>query len=84
VRLIHFVPLTLKPSKAYVFDIETEREEKTMITKAETTAVLLRLPVDMDEWLKQQAARTLASRHNEILRSIRLRMDTEQRKKAAG
>jgi hypothetical protein len=55
-----------------------------MVCKAETTAVLLRLPADMKEWLEKQAALTLASRNNEILRCIRSRMETEQREKAAG
>jgi hypothetical protein len=82
--MFRFVPLTLKQFEAYVFDMETASGGKTMITKSETTAVLLRLPVDMDEWLKQQAARTLASRHNEILRSIRLRMDSEKQERVSG
>jgi hypothetical protein len=55
-----------------------------MISKAETKAVLLRLPTDMDEWLEKEAARTLASRHNEILRCIRQRMDSVQRERATG
>ena len=55
-----------------------------MISKEETTAVLLRLPVSMRAWLEKEAARTRASRHNEILRCIRFKMDTEQPERAAG
>jgi hypothetical protein len=55
-----------------------------MISKAETKAVLIHITADMDKWLKQEAARTLASRHNEILRSIRLRMDSEKQERVSG
>jgi hypothetical protein len=56
-----------------------------MISKAETVTMLLRIPEDMKSWLEKEAARTCASRNNEILRCIRARMDTEQkRERAAG
>ena len=55
-----------------------------MISKAEITPVLVRLPADMKAWLEKEAARTLASRHNEILRSIRLRMDAEKQERVSG
>jgi hypothetical protein len=55
-----------------------------MINKAETKAVLLRLPLDVKAWIEQEAARTLASQNSEIIRSIRARMDTEQRERATG
>jgi hypothetical protein len=55
-----------------------------MISKVETTTVLLRIPEDMKAWLEKQAALTLASRNNEILRCIRSRMDTERRERAVG
>jgi hypothetical protein len=55
-----------------------------MVRKEETTAVLLRLPKDVKDWVEQEAARTLASQNSEILRCIRARMDSEPPKKATG
>jgi hypothetical protein len=55
-----------------------------MISKEETKAILLRLPLDVAQWIEQQAARTLASRNSEIVRSLRARMDAEQRERATG
>ena len=55
-----------------------------MVHKDETTAVLLRVPKDVKDWIEKEAARTLASQNSEILRCIRARMDAEQPKKAAG
>jgi hypothetical protein len=54
-----------------------------MISKAVTRGVLLRLPVDVKEWIEKQAARTLASQNNEIIRIIRAKMDTEQQRERA-
>jgi len=55
-----------------------------MISKAETTAVLLRIPADMKAWVEKKAASTLASRNNEILRCIRARMDAEKQERVSG
>jgi hypothetical protein len=55
-----------------------------MVSKEETTAVLLRLPRDVKAWIEKEAARTLASQNSEILRCIRARMDTERPKRATG
>jgi hypothetical protein len=55
-----------------------------MAHKAETTTVLIRLPLDVKRWLEKEAERTLASQNSEIIRSLRARMDAEQPKKAAG
>jgi hypothetical protein len=46
--------------------------------------VLLHLPLDVKAWIAREAARTRASQNSEIIRSIRARMDTEQRKRATG
>jgi hypothetical protein len=54
------------------------------MTKPETKAVLLRLPHDVKEWVEKEAARTLASQNSEIIRSLRARMDAEQRERATG
>jgi hypothetical protein len=52
--------------------------------EGETKAVLLRLPLDVAQWIDQKAARMLASRNSEIVRNLRARMDAEQRERAAG
>jgi hypothetical protein len=55
-----------------------------MIRKEETTTVLVRLPNDVLSWVEQEAARTLASRNSEIVRSLRARMDAERSTRATG
>ena len=55
-----------------------------MISKEQTKAVLLRLPLDVKTWVEREAARTLASQNSEIIRSIRARMDEQQPKRAVG
>jgi hypothetical protein len=54
------------------------------MSKKETASVLVRLPQEVDDWIREQAERTLTSRSSEILRMIRQRMDSERREKAAG
>jgi hypothetical protein len=56
------------------------RKEET----TKTTTFLVRLPNDLLSWVEQEAARSLASRNSEIVRSLRDKMDAEQSKKAAG
>jgi hypothetical protein len=48
----------------------------------ETTTFLIRLPRDLLSWIEKEAARSLATRNSEIVRTIRQRMDSEQPKKA--
>jgi hypothetical protein len=48
-----------------------------MVRKPKTTNILVRLPIDVKQWLEEQAARSLASQNSEIVRSIRARMDAE-------
>jgi hypothetical protein len=55
-----------------------------MDSKQETKAVLVRLPLDVVRWIEQQAAPSLASRNSEIVRTLRARMDAEQRERATG
>jgi hypothetical protein len=55
-----------------------------MISREETTGVLLRVPKDVKQWIEREAARTLASQNSEIIRCIRARMDTEQRERVSG
>lgn len=50
-----------------------------MILKTETDRVLVRLPRDVKEFLDREAARNCASRNSEIVRSLRARMEAEQR-----
>ena len=42
---------------------------------AETTNVLIRLPVDAKTWLEQQAQRNGSSQNSEIIRCVRDRME---------
>jgi hypothetical protein len=53
-----------------------------MVSKEQTKAVLLRLPLDVKAWIEQEAARTLASQNSEIIRTIRARMAIGQRDRA--
>jgi hypothetical protein len=53
-------------------------------TETETVQVLVRLPLDVKQWLVLEAERTLATQNSEIIRSIRARMDSEPPKKAGG
>ena len=56
------------------------------MSKKETASVLVRLPLEVDRWIREQAERSLASRGSQILRIIRDKMDAaadEQSKKAA-
>jgi hypothetical protein len=55
-----------------------------MIRKEEAERVLVRLPKDVKSWIEREAAHNGASQNSEIIRSIRTRMDTEQRERAAG
>jgi hypothetical protein len=64
--------------------IETYWRVRIMKCQEETVTILLRLPMDVKEWIEKEAARTLAHRNSEIVRTLRQRMDAEQSKKAAG
>jgi hypothetical protein len=44
-----------------------------------TAPILVRLPVAMKIWLEIEAARNGASQNSEIVRTIRARMDAEQK-----
>jgi hypothetical protein len=46
------------------------------------TTMVIRLPKDVKGWLEKEAQRTGASQNSEIVRSLRARMDREQREKA--
>jgi len=54
------------------------------MSKKETANVLVRLPLDVEDWIRQQAERTLTSRSSEIVRMIRDKMDADAEKKAVG
>jgi hypothetical protein len=49
-----------------------------VIYKTEFERVLVRLPLDIMEFLDREAERNCASRNSEIVRAIRQRMDSEQ------
>lgn len=47
---------------------------------SQTTApILVRLPIAMKIWLEIEAARNRSSQNSEIIRTIRARMDAEQK-----
>jgi hypothetical protein len=50
-----------------------------MAKKLEFTAVLVRLPKTMKIWIEKQAERNGASQNSEIVRSIRARMDADEK-----
>ena len=54
------------------------------MSKKETANVLVRLPLDVEDWVRQQADRTLTSRSSEIVRMIRDKMDAAEQSKKAG
>jgi Arc-like DNA binding domain len=41
--------------------------------------LVVRMPKDVKTWLEKEAARTGASQNSEIVRSLRARMESEQR-----
>jgi hypothetical protein len=53
-----------------------------VISKTEFERVLVRLPLDIMEYLNREAAKNCASRNSEIVRSIRKRMEAEQAQRA--
>jgi hypothetical protein len=53
-----------------------------MIEEAKITRLLVRVPPDAREWLKAKATRNVSSMAAEIIRSVRDRMEREQREKA--
>jgi hypothetical protein len=50
-----------------------------MARKPEFSAVLVRLPKTMKIWIEEQAERNGASQNSEIVRSIRARMDADEK-----
>jgi hypothetical protein len=57
-----------------------------MVRKEETktTTFLIRLPNNLLSWVEQEAARSLATRNSEIVRSLRDKMDAAEQSKKAG
>jgi hypothetical protein len=47
--------------------------------KQQSVRIPLRLPRDMKAWIEQEAERNFTSQNAEIVRSIRSRMESEQR-----
>jgi hypothetical protein len=50
-----------------------------MSRKHDAIKVLARLPEEQKAWIKEQADRNMTSQNAEIVRSIRFRMESEQR-----
>jgi hypothetical protein len=55
-----------------------------MAKQTDFAEINVRLPRDCKDWLQDVAARNCSTQRSEIVRSIRARMDQEQREKAAG
>jgi hypothetical protein len=49
-----------------------------MIGKAVKT-LLVRMPVEVKEWLEKESGRNLSSQGSEVVRAVRLRMESERR-----
>jgi hypothetical protein len=47
--------------------------------KQQAVKVLFRIPQDLKLWLEKEAARNWTSQNAEVIRSIRARMESEQR-----
>ena len=56
-----------------------------MADQSDVKAVILRLPIDVIEWLRHQAERNYSNRNTEVVRTIRDAMDAAgHREKATG
>jgi len=52
---------------------------------ADRAEMVIRIPRDVKDWLEREAARSCASQNSEIVRSLRARMESQERtEKAAG
>jgi hypothetical protein len=51
--------------------------------KSDRAEMVIRLPLEMKEWIEREAGRNYASQNSELIRLIRQRMDAEP-KKATG
>jgi hypothetical protein len=54
-----------------------------MAKRSDTAEMVARLPLDVKRWLEQEAARNGARQNSEIIRALRIRMDSENRRAAA-
>jgi metal-responsive CopG/Arc/MetJ family transcriptional regulator len=57
---------------------------ESIMNKSDAQRILVRLPEDVKAFLDREAERNFASRNSEIIRSIRVRMETEHPKSAVG
>lgn len=55
-----------------------------MLKKEDAERVLVRLPREVKDWIRGEAARNGASQNSEIIRSIRARMDQHQPARSDG
>jgi hypothetical protein len=51
-----------------------------MAKMADRAEMVVRIPKDVKGWLEKEAQRTGASQNSEIVRSLRARMETEQKR----
>jgi hypothetical protein len=55
-----------------------------MAKRTDLAEMVIRMPRDVKGWIEREAERNCASQNSEIIRSIRIRMEAEEPKRAAG
>jgi hypothetical protein len=55
-----------------------------MVTRRPHAAILLRVPLDVKDWLEEKAKHNCATKTSEIIRLIRAQMDDEAASKPQG
>ena len=51
--------------------------------QAQAVKMLVRLPLDLKEWIEREAERNLSSQSSEIVRALRYRVESEQQPERA-
>lgn len=51
---------------------------KRKTLEVEDAKFLIRIPVDVKDWIEQSAARSYATRNSEIVRALRAQMEAQQ------
>jgi hypothetical protein len=53
------------------------------MTEKAVKTLLVRLPVEVKEWLEKESGRNLSSQGSEVVRAVRLRMESERHRNAS-
>ena len=54
-------------------------KERPPMTEKAVKTLLVRMPVEVKEWLERESGRNLSSQGSEVVRAVRLRMESERR-----